>query len=74
MRKDGCLSKVNFDRTFGTGSRKIQGSELSAHAQSCIHPFTAMEDEDIIYRLVKGFDLPFEMQKMSSVSGKSCRS
>lgn len=33
-----------------------------------------MEDEDIIYRLVKGFDLPFEMQKMSSVSGKSCRS
>lgn len=71
VRKDGCLSRVNFDKTFGTGSRKIQESELSARAQSCIRPFTAVEDEDIIYRQVKGFGLPFEMQKMPSVSGKS---
>lgn len=35
-RKDGCLSKGNSDQTFGAGSRKMEGSELSAHAQSCI--------------------------------------
>lgn len=33
---------------------------MNAHVQRCIHLFIAMEEKDVICRLVNGFDLSFE--------------
>lgn len=35
-------------------------SELNAHVHRCIHLFIEMEEKDVIYRLVKGFNVFFE--------------
>lgn len=35
-------------------------SELNARIQRCIHLSIEMEEKDVIYRLVKGFNVSFE--------------
>lgn len=35
-------------------------SELNAHMKRCIHLFIEMKEKDVIYRLVKGFNVSFE--------------
>lgn len=67
MRKNGLILIDHL--VLETGKYRKMESELSAHMQRCIHFFIEMEEEDVIYSVVKGVCIFFflKLQKIPSV-------